>query len=773
VPTPPSWSAAVNGLPGDLTAVNQAAQVSQHLGTHAINCVYRGNQILSTISNTSNTGDGQFFWLDSTFPTANLLVNDLDQAFVMPAGATTIGRVTIACRPIGVGADLQLTLYPDSGGSPNTASPIATVTIPSGQIANLGASAGLTNGGTLATADFNAALTGTDAGVNWAAPAGGADGAGYYASMVVSGSRFVFLGGTNNAVTTASSAVASVTYQGGGNLSDPIPQPSLPQAAYNGMAASTPTNIVFMGGQTVGTSVIYNNVWTASWDPLTNVIGSWTAQTALPTKLCQGASASWNNTVYVIGGTPDGTAANATSAVYYADATNGQIRNWIAASPLPIPLTFTLAGVVGNWLIVAGGKNTAGANVNTVYYAAIQSDGSLGGWKTGPALPQAVAAFAPGWNQATTDASFLCVGSGTSLFCIQSITATAAGLASEWEWRQRSFGVGAVQSGAFSDGTPGEWTLFTVQPLSTQYNWMHVYPVPMISAPLHATGLTPGATYHLTVHQAGGDANNYIQVGEVTNPTAWTYRPIYTTGAWTPHADHALAINLYDTGAVGNLVHTWEDPDATGTAAATSTYVYDGLGRLLGLCEATAMPKRPLNSNPTFTSGISPWTATGGTLTQSNAQTHGNYPFSGLLTPDGASAQAVAKCELVPIDSNATVPGPRVLTADAWLYSPTGYGSVSLSINWYDSGGSYLSTSSNTSGIAAATWTHIVNTFLAPATAAYAALVPTESGTPAASNLLYLSNAIIQYATGIATTLSSQISVNYDSTGNPVSTTRL
>ena len=144
MPSTPAWSAALNGIRDNLDATNHATQAVQELGTHAVYPVYQGNQLLSTLSNTNTLADGEFFWIDATLPDGNLLVNDLDQPFVMPAGATSLGRIKLALKPIGNGADIRLTLYPDNAGAPNTASPIASAVIPKEQITTLGAPLGLT-----------------------------------------------------------------------------------------------------------------------------------------------------------------------------------------------------------------------------------------------------------------------------------------------------------------------------------------------------------------------------------------------------------------------------------------------------------------------------------------------------------------------------------------------------------------------------------------------------------------------------------------------------
>ncbi len=271
-------------------------------------------------------------------------------------------------------------------------------------------------------------------------------------------------------------------------------------------------------------------------------------------------------------------------------------------------------------------------------------------------------------------------------------------------------------------------------------NAVYVYsmtPVSLISVPLPASGLTSGATYHVTLHQrpTGNPLNDYLQFGAGVGGLASTfkYRAVGSAGAWTADPSRSILIQVFDQTA-GNLpLHTWQDPNASNLAATASTFAWGYAGRLRGHCEAILSPNDPLDSNPTFVSGTSPWTATGGTLTQSNAQTHGGYTESGLLTPNGTSALAYASSEKMRV-----TPG-QWYRAQGWFYSPTGWANVSLSVNWFDSSQAYLSTSSSTVSLAAATWTQQVNNFQAPTGAAYATLVPTQGGTPGVTNTLFLS----------------------------------
>lgn len=749
----PAWKAAQNGLPGNLEAVNHAAQIDQFLAAHGVTPVYQGNLIYGMTQQTSTLANA-FFWLADNIPSIpnlDLLHYDFDQPFVMPASSTAIGRVQVALLPVGNAADVQVTLYPDNGsGSPNTSSPLASTVIPAGWVNNLAAPDGLTSGGPLATPRHNAILTPPSTATPWTQPAISANGAAAYATPVTSGNYVLLLGGYDAVANAACNNVATVRYLGGQTLSGPSPQPSLPQGAWYAAATATDSMVMFAGG--TNSASFYSNVWTASWDANTGVIGSWSAQSPLPVPLNQSAAASWGDTVYIIGGSTSGSASNAQTAVWYASAVNGQISQWLAAPPLPQPLQVMFAGVVGDWLIVTGGQTSAGATSGATYYAPISLDGSLGGWQIGPSLPKPAYALGSGWDVAVTDTALIVysglVASNTPTNVVQTLTASADGLGG---WQYQSFTGNEFQAAAFPNGSPGGWDLFALE--GTNYVSSSLMPVPLISVPLPVTGLTAGGTYHLVVHQIGGDSNDFVQLGEIVcTSQQWLYANRYSGGPWTAHGQHGIMLNIYDQTSGGQILHTWEDPTGN-QAARTTTLVNDYLGRLLGVCQATMLPQDPLNQNNLTTSSTSPWTATGGTLTASTAQTHGGYAYSGLLTPSGSAALSYAASELLPV-----TPG-QWYEANGWLYSGPGYSNVSLSVNWYDSMGNYLSTSSNTVSLPAATWVQVDSTFQAPGAAAKGQLVPTEGGTPPVTATLYLSNVTLIPAD--PTTLASVAQVDY------------
>lgn len=587
----PAWQAARCGLPGDTTAVNRSAQVAQFLASHGVTPVYAGARVWTVASTSSGVGT-QFFWLDpATVPGGFgwLPAYDLDQPVIMPGGVTAIGRIEVAVQAIGNGADLQVTLYPDSSGNPNLASPLASATVPAAHIAALSATGSLASAGPLATAASNTAFPGSGVTAAWSQPAVSLNGTGTFATPVTSGNWTLFLGGFDATAVTAIAQVTSVQYLGGGAVSGAIPQPSLPQAAWFMCAAATPDAIVAAGG--TGTGGAFANVWTAPWDPATGTLGAWSAQQSLPAVNVSAGMAAWNETVYVTGGTPS-TGASAVAAVWYAAVANGQVTSWTAGPPLPKPLSKPYTAVAGNWLIVAGGVDASGTALSATWYSAINGDGSLAGWQAGPPLPAPAYAFGPAWNLIVTD-SAVTISSGTTTggaasVCTQVLAVSPDGPAPEWQLLDYNLTPAAgdvYQAAAYPSGNPGEWEAFGFIPAS--YTSAALYPVPVISVPLPASGLTPGATYHLVFRQAGGDAlNNYVQAGELgaaTPPAPWLYSVRGSGGPWSSHANRAVAVSVYDQSATGPLLHLYEDAGARLTTLVQAS----ASGQLLGVCEAT------------------------------------------------------------------------------------------------------------------------------------------------------------------------------------------
>lgn len=142
-------------------------------------------------------------------------------------------------------------------------------------------------------------------------------------------------------------------------------------------------------------------------------------------------------------------------------------------------------------------------------------------------------------------------------------------------------------------------------------------------------------------------------------------------------------------------------------------------------------------SNSSFETGVSGWTASTCALASSATQKHAGTK-SAQVTPTGVDAQASIVGSQV-----AVAPGQK-WTVLTWVYATNAVTTnYSSSINWYDSGGALLSTSTALVSVAAATWTPVFATFTAPASAAHAAPVAALSGTPVAGQIFYVDDVSI------------------------------
>lgn len=134
-----------------------------------------------------------------------------------------------------------------------------------------------------------------------------------------------------------------------------------------------------------------------------------------------------------------------------------------------------------------------------------------------------------------------------------------------------------------------------------------------------------------------------------------------------------------------------------------------------------------------FEVDLTGWTTVGGSQARSTAQHHVGVA-SALLTVSGSPSQTYLR----PTSRPSVTVGASYRTT-VWVYSVAGMSNVQAAIDWFDSGGSYLSTSAGTlTVIPAATWTPLTVTGVAPASAATAAYGPTMGSSPANGTELYV-----------------------------------
>jgi len=776
VATTPNYSAVSNGLPVDLSAVNHAAHISQFVGTHNLRIGYNGARKLSPLS-----GDNLVWYNPST-------LQDVSQPITM--SGTVMGRVLVPLLPVGNGGDVLVSLYSNSAGSPNIAAgALAQTLVPAGIINTLAAPTGLTDAGPGALPQNNTYyLSGGTVTSTIAPPVGDSIIMTALSSgcFTYSGDYIIGAGGDNGVSST--NKVFTYEYLGGGALSQATFQPSLPVGASNATVITTSDTIVFAGGQTLSGGVYthVNNVFVASWDSNQGIIGQWSAASSLPTAVAHAGGASYNNTVYVVGG--DVTGPTPANTVYYATISNGHIGSWVTGPALQQKLTGAFVTVVDSWLVVSGGIPAlagTGTSSTAVYYTPINADGTLtGSWQVGSPLPTGVDAYDITANAVSLGGTATCIigGYNTVVGTVSPVNETliqsgnSYGFNHHWvtnKWTITSSVSGPNDlvgpSGAFDNGD-GSWDVVAIMPVNgdstdIQYQQVTFTPVPAISIPLVATGLTNGAVYHIVFTQVNQvTENDYVSIpianGSYSSDALVASR--HGTSWSTLRAGYSVPVVVYDnqanvvtTDTAGNFIndsnvyHIWADPDAgnSGSGAFANLasrwsyigYSYANLPLLMS--DTTVHSTSALNVNPTFASGVSNWTPVNCTFTQSSAHVHGGYLFSGLITPNGTSATVYVESEKENIPINLASSGaPNYVYVSGWLYSALGTSSFSLSTNWYDSASVYLSTSNTIVSLPATTWTFVGNWFAVPSGASRATVVPTLGGTPSAANLLYLSD---------------------------------
>lgn len=748
----PSWSAARSGLLGDTGAVDASAQINQFLGTHPMTVLYQGNSIL-----TPNGGGGTAwqYHLDSY---------DLDQPFTM--SGTSIGRVALPLLAVGNGSDLVVSLCSDSSGQPGSV--ITQTRIPANWITSLSAVSGLAGASSstpitaytnnpLAVAQFNSFHMTPATSTNWSFPTIASGMSSINGAQCYSGDYFIAVGGFNGS--TVYPNVYTIKCDTQGNLSQAVPQPSMPQANGGGCGFTVVTDpvsgaqtLVVAGGNTaVGGTGHTNAVFTAGFNPSTGTVGAWSQQANLPQALDVPGVASWNGYVYLVGGVNGADTADL-NTVYYAQVQNGRITAWNSGMPYPLFADSMYVTAINGFLVAFGGEPFSGSVYNNCYYAPINADGSLGAWQAGPSLPLGMFEFQVG-TPLFGSYGVMAIGNSEAYMLGFSVNGP------DTSWQTISLPQGGINLAEVPTGAAGQWQHYGLY--YTYYVSNTVTLTPRISVPLPATGLTNSATYHILLQQVGSDLNNYLRTHDdfdvfPGNPTLLT-RP-KGSATWTAGTTgHAVPLQIYDNTAFGQPWHIWSD---NGGRVGTMIWATTPDQRLIGLLDAIAQPGPVLNQNPTFTAGAAPWGGNNGTLAQSNAFTRGSLPFSARFTPNGLSSQAYIESELILIALQ------QPYTANCWFYSPTGWSDCEILINWYTSAGfsgGFISSATGTStNVAAGTWTQLTVTGTPPTSAVYGTVGVYERSTPPNTAVFYASAVTLQNAVGPQ--VSTVAEVNYPGT---------
>lgn len=149
---------------------------------------------------------------------------------------------------------------------------------------------------------------------------------------------------------------------------------------------------------------------------------------------------------------------------------------------------------------------------------------------------------------------------------------------------------------------------------------------------------------------------------------------------------------------------------------------------------------RVLTTNPYFGTNITGWSATGGsaTLAFSTDYVHPDALGGSLkITPGGVTVTSGAESAMSAV---GTVTPGATHRVSLWVYSPQGWTDFQPAVDWYTSGGAYISTGFSASGFAvpADEWTFMQQDFVAPATADRVVTRARAGATPPSTTLFYV-----------------------------------
>ena len=198
-------------------------------------------------------------------------------------------------------------------------------------------------------------------------------------SVVVTKSRVYLLGGWESA-TSSHAAINSDGTLGAWDSGTP-----LALGCNGGDAFVVKDRVYLLGG--FADQQNSGQIQSAVFDS-NGVLGPWAVVGSLPQPVSSAAVAVTRNRVYVIGGYT-GDAVAVTSVYTAAINSDGSLGTWTTGPSIPYALYSPTATVVKNKIYLSGGGNNGNPQNNT-YTASINADGTIGGWVAGVSLSKAV-----------------------------------------------------------------------------------------------------------------------------------------------------------------------------------------------------------------------------------------------------------------------------------------------------------------------------------------------------------------------------------------------
>jgi hypothetical protein len=171
-----------------------------------------------------------------------------------------------------------------------------------------------------------------------------------------------------------------------GTLGDWLATESLPVALGWHSADATRNHVYVCGGW--NSSGLTSDVLYARIDS-SGAIGEWQDGGDLPSPLYTHGALIIDSCLYVVGGATGIGGPTVADVWYAAIQSDGTLAGWTATQPLPAPRRIMGLAVLDTFLYCVGGRDGSGAATSSVWFAPRHGDGSLGPWQTTLLLPAA------------------------------------------------------------------------------------------------------------------------------------------------------------------------------------------------------------------------------------------------------------------------------------------------------------------------------------------------------------------------------------------------
>lgn len=208
-----------------------------------------------------------------------------------------------------------------------------------------------------------------------------------FRQAVVVNNYLYLIGGYNDSI-VATSETLYTTINPDGTLGSWSTAAPIPLPIARSKAFLTKGKIYIVGGNSLSGSCI-NAVYIANLNS-SGFITSWSLGKPFAKQIYRGSLAVTSRYVYMLGGLIDAGNNNINSVYRAYINSDGSISDWVLDANLPSGLSRSESVVVNNKVYLIGGTDINNNQSSTVYINSLNSDGTLGPWVTGTSFPTTI-----------------------------------------------------------------------------------------------------------------------------------------------------------------------------------------------------------------------------------------------------------------------------------------------------------------------------------------------------------------------------------------------